>query len=201
MGSQGDQCLWFFWGYSKGSVSLHSVAKWKPVQTEGISPALIGNLQSQQIVTNPTSIFIVNMPWVSFGKMKGWHKGYNWATKKNAAQWIDLFFSSFPSVRPCQVTIEDFFINIWVFSVWYWNSFFSLFSLFCYLLSSISNFASYTNLLTFSIRRIWNLGASSYHDRRDCRQTDTCSLHPLKEGLNNVTHCPWDRYILPYWNM
>lgn len=33
---------------------------------------------------------------------------------------MEIVSPGFPSVRPCQVTIEDFFsINIWVFSVWY----------------------------------------------------------------------------------
>lgn len=137
------------------------------------------------------------MSWVSFGKMKAWYKGYNWVTKKNAAQWIDFFF--FFKLSFCETLSSN-----------YWGFFLSTsgylvygIEILSFLSSSFVTFSALfqplpltTNVLTFSIRRIWNLGTSSYHDTRNCRQTDTCSLYPVKEGLTNVMPCPRDRYIL-----
>lgn len=156
-------------------------------------------MQSQQIVTNPSSIFIVNMPWVSFGKMRVWYKGYNWVREKNDVKWIDLYFFS-----------QDFLL--WNLSGNNWG-FFKLTSGYLVydieILSFLSSpsFVTFlalvqalpltTNLLTFTIRRIWNLGTSSYHDRRNYRQTH---IHSIQQQKDWTMLCPRDR-ILPYWNM
>lgn len=61
-----------------------------------------------------------------------------------------------------------------------------------------------TNLLTFPIRRIWNLGDRyqflTMIEKIAHRLTYAHSIQQRKK-LNDVKRCPRDRCILPYWNI